>query len=593
MTKRLILVGKHSVIEPLGILYLLGLAKRLGWSCEVVLVRGHDFAPLFDAVAAFSPDLVGFSVWTGYHRAAFSAADRLRAAGVPVVIGGPHATYFADECARHADWVVKAEGFRLFRRLLAGELSPGVHFDEVRMAEGFPMPDRELVYARYPELARSEIKSIFCSVGCPYQCSYCYAPSYNDLYGGFALTLRPIDDLIAEAREIQRRWPLSMVYFQDDVFGFSIPWLREFVRAWRERVGVPWHCQIRLELTRDVERLDLFREGGCTGVTLAIESGNDFLRRYVLLRPMPEQLIVEGVRRVQSRGLSVRTQQILAVPFSDLETDLETLALNTTLAPDIAWSSILAPYAGTAMGGIAADLGFYQGNNDDLDETFFARSVLRHTADGRAAVEPWVRAATRSPHDNPLRRLVAETAPDGRDVTVRPRDPSFHRVLPGTEPAARFTWRDEADNARYCDQTVALQRVFQWLARVPEGQRLGAAFTALPSGGCTWEALGALTEAHLRGLGHGAAMPGWRASLADAMGLDEAALPAGVRENPWYFCVVPSGAELAGRLVAQGAFAHDDPSRVLDVVGYETRQWLYDRALYRLRSAEPPIASMR
>ena len=102
MSKRLILVGKHAVIEPLGILYLLGLARSLGWTCEVVLIRGNDFAPLHDLVASFRPDLVGFSVWTGYHRAAFAAADRVRAAGGAVVYGGPPATHLAHDCAAPA-----------------------------------------------------------------------------------------------------------------------------------------------------------------------------------------------------------------------------------------------------------------------------------------------------------------------------------------------------------------------------------------------------------------------------------------------------------------------------------------------------------
>ena len=590
MSKRLILVGKHAVIEPLGILYLLGLARSLGWTCEVVLIRGNDFAPLHDLVDSFRPDLVGFSVWTGYHRAAFAAADRVRAAGVAVVIGGPHATYFADDCAAHADHVVRAEGFRLFRRLLQGELSPGVHFDEVRMAEGFPQPDRDLVYERYPDLAQSAIKSIFCSVGCPYQCSYCYAPAYNSLSGGFELNLRPVADIIAEARAIQRRWPMEMVYFQDDVFGFSIPWLREFVRAWRDEVGVPWHCQIRLELTRDVERLDLFREGGCTGITLAIESGNDFLRRYVLLRPMPEDLLVEGIRKVQSRGLALRTQQILAVPFSDLETDLETLALNHHLAPDLAWTSILAPYAGTAMGGIASSLGFYAGNNDDLDETFFARSVLRHTEGGRRAVEPWVRAATRSPHDNPLKRLEARPREgDPRRADLFERDSSFHRVLPGARPVAELTYLSPDDNARYADPTVTLQRVFQWLARVPEGHRLGARFVALPSASWTWRTLGELTHAHLRDLGRREDdLDAARRALAEDLGCTPETLPPGVREHPWYFGFLPSGAALARSLVERGVFDTTDAGALFDRVGYETRQWLYDRALYRLRPATPP-----
>lgn len=597
MAKRLILVGKYYIIEPLGILYLLGLARALGWTCRVVLVKDGDFQALHDEVAEFRPDVVGFSVWTGYHRASFAAADTLRAEGVAVAIGGPHATYFADDCAQHADWVVKAEGFRLFRRILEGTLAPGVHFDPERMAEGFPQPDRDLLYERYPELAQSPIKSIFCSVGCPYHCSYCYAPSYNRLYGGFALNLRPIADIVAEARAIQRRWPLAMVYFQDDVFGFSIPWLRDFVKAWRTEVGVPWHCQIRLELTRDVERLDLFREGGCTGITLAIESGNDFLRRYVLLRPMPDALIVEGVRRIQSRGLALRTQQILAVPFSDLATDLETLELNTRLAPSLAWASILAPYAGTAMGSIATDLGFYAGNNDDLDETFFARSVLRHTVGGRAALEPWVRQETRSAQDNPLQRVQAVPRPgDPARAEVFVRDPAFHRVLPTARPVATLEYLAPAESQRYGDQTVVLQRVFNWLARVPQGHVLGARFTALPADQWTWRRLGELTLDHLCTLGHHGELAVWRASLARGMapgrdsGQEPGVLPAGVQDNPWYFCFLPSGPDFARHLVDRGVFTETDPGRLWDAVGYETRQWLYDRALYRLSPAEPPLA---
>ena len=143
---RLIIVGRHYSIEPLGILHLLGLAERVGWEAKPFLVQDFDFQPLYDEVEAFRPDLVGFSIWTGYHRQAFAAADVLRRAGVKVVIGGPHATYFADECAKHADWVIKGEAFRFFRRLLQGDLPQGVQHDPVRVAEGFPVPSRRLLY---------------------------------------------------------------------------------------------------------------------------------------------------------------------------------------------------------------------------------------------------------------------------------------------------------------------------------------------------------------------------------------------------------------------------------------------------------------
>ena len=597
--KRLILVGKYYIIEPLGILYLLGLARRLGWQAEVVLVKDGDFQPLYDEIARFQPDLVGFSIWTGYHGKAFAACDRIRASGIPIVIGGPHATYFTDECAQHADWVIKAESFRNFRRLLEGDLPRGVHFDETRMAEGFPQPDRDLLYTRYPVLGASPIKSIFCSVGCPFHCSYCYAPKYNEMYGGFALNLRPIDDVIEEALAIRDRWPLQMIYMQDDIFGFNIPWLREFVKQWKARVGVPWHCQIRLELTRDIERLELFAEGGCTGITLAIESGNDFLRRYVLLRPMPDDLIVEGVRKVQKLGMALRTQQILAVPFSDIETDIEALALNNRIDPDIAWCSILAPYGGTAMGTIAKDFGFYEGNNDDLTESFFNRSVLRHTEGGRASLEAVVRAATKSPADNPLMRMALRRTEGRRDGKAGPpgadvywKDEAFGRVLSTAQPVAHLEYLDDAANDRYCEQTVMLQRVFNGLAKVPEGHKIAARLVALDKPEWTWRRLGELTREHLDRLGLERALVPRMRALAEGLGATMETLPAGVADNPWFFAFLPSGPEFARHLVERGAF---DPLRgaaevgqQFDLIGYETRQWIYDHAVYRTHPSTPP-----
>ncbi len=65
MRKRLILVARYYSIEPLGILYLAGAARDLGWDCKIVLVREFDFEPVYDAIRSWQPDLVGFQIWSG------------------------------------------------------------------------------------------------------------------------------------------------------------------------------------------------------------------------------------------------------------------------------------------------------------------------------------------------------------------------------------------------------------------------------------------------------------------------------------------------------------------------------------------------
>jgi len=510
--------------------------------------------------------------------------------GVRVIIGGPHATYFTQDCNDHSNWVVKGEGFRNFRLILEGELAEGIHFDEVRVAEGFPVPDRAVVYDRYPELAQNPIKSIFCSVGCPYKCTYCYAPAYNKMYGGFALNVRPVDEIIAEAKAIQKRWPLEMIYFQDDIFGFDMKWLQEFCDRWPKEVGVPWHCQIRLELTKE-SRLDLFRQGGCTGITLAIESGNDFLRRYVLLRGMPDNLIVEGIKKIQERGFTLRTEQILAVPFSDIKTDLETLWLNVRLNPEMAWTSILAPYGGTVMGSICAAFGFYEGNNDDLTETFFDRSVLRHIAGGRRSIEPLVAAAFEKreikKNSNPIQSMEALHTNDSLSADV---------FWTGDEPGhiGSFQYMDGKSNDIYCSQTVSLQRIFNWLAKVPEGHVLGEEFISLPEEGRTWKRLGQLTQEHLRRLGFNEKMQGWRVKLATEMGYASSDdLPLPIAQNPVYFCFFPGSHDFAQSVLDKGVFDSKDAGEQFDALGPIARHSLFDRALYRLTPSDRPIACVR
>lgn len=588
MRQKLILVGKYHIIEPLGILYLAGLAKQLGWDCRVVLVDNFDFEPLLEEVRLFKPDLVGFSLWTGYHMQTFEACDRLQRMGVKVAIGGPHASYFTEECKKHATWVVKGEGFRNFRRLLQGQLPEGIHFDPERMAEGFPVPDRDVVYQSYPELGRSPIKSIFCSLGCPFRCSYCYAPSYNEMYGGFELNVRPVDEIVDEVLAILERWPLSMMYAQDDIFGFNIPWLREFAKAWRQRVGIPWHCQIRLELTRDIERLELFREADCTGITLAIESGNDFLRRFVLLRPMPDELIINGTRRIQDLGFTLRTEQILAVPFSDIETDLETLELNNRINPEMAWTSILAPYGGTNMGTIAKEFGFYEKNNDDLDETFFGRSVLRHSDRGREVIAPEVLRSQKGQKDNPLLRMTTRRR-DNLTADVHFKD-LFGRIPARELPVCQLQYLDAPANDRYCDQTVILQRIFNWLSKIPRGSELGSKYVSLPKNEWTWKRLGELTAEHLQHCGYGGKMAGWLGRLAESLGYPAQQLPRGIVDNPYYFCFFPAGDLFARQLLETGFFDIRDSAAQFDTLGRAARHWLFDRALYKLQDGASPIA---
>lgn len=604
--KRLILVMKKYIIEPLGVMHLAGIAKQRGWDVSVFLYENFDFEPLYEEIKSFKPDLVGFSIWTGAHLQSFRAADRVLAMGVPVAIGGPHATYFTEDCTKHASMVAKGDAFKIFDGILSmlegREMALGVHrdgsgafFDPQPKATDFPLPYRDAVYHRYPDLAASPIKSMMCSTGCPFHCTYCNSPHLNDMYGGFGkvFRVRPIGDLIREALDVRDKWGVKMFYFQDDIFGYRLDWLEEFVRRWKAEVGVSWHCQIRLELTQGdagMRRLELFRKGGCTGITLAIESGNDFLRKFVLLRPMEHELIVDGCKRIMDLELTLRTEQILQIPFSSLETDLGTLKLNNEINPQMSWSSILAPFGETNMGRIANRFRFYLGNNDDLDEVFyFDHSQLRHSDHGLETVEPFVLANAGKRFESPLLNMWAE--PSGQySANV------FHEDLEavsfpgnGRKPVCELRYLSDTANARYCEQGSRLQRIFNWLSKVPEGHRLGARWVDLPKDEWTFANLGKLTDAHLEECGYGEKMVVWKHQLASRLGCSPENLPAGIRDNPLYFSFFPSGHELAKRIQEKNIFELE-PWKFFDALGGEARRWLFSRYVYKTDLAEAPIS---
>ncbi len=581
-------------VEPLGLHYLSQVVLDMGWECDIELVQGNDFGPFFRKVDRWKPDLVGCHIWTGYHKPMFRACDRVRGRGIPVVMGGPHATYSHEQCVPHADWVVRGSGFGYLRQVLSGTLAKGVHFDPHGHTEQFPVPSRRVLYDAYPEFVHSPIKSHLWSLRCPFRCTYCYVDEFNRMHGGYEPVFRSLDDVIREARIVMASWPdTKLFYFQDDVFGLNLTLLQEFAHRWKAEVGVPFHCQMRLEMTQHSSgdrRLDLLAEAGCTGITLAIESGNEFLRKEVLFRPMQHELIVEGCRKILSRGMSLRTEQILAVPFSDTRTDLGTLALNREIDPTHAWASILSPYPFVNIGRIATAFGMHSGGEDDLEESFFLRSVLRHVDGGPRDIERIVHGLASSRRKRSLLRMQA--VPTGAltaDILYLPDAEERSRGDKDATVGA-LSYLSDFENDRYRERTVRLHRLFNWLPRVPYGEELGATLVDVPDDMWSWETIGQETHRHLRRYHSADTMEGWTHALAHELGYaSPEELPTPVAQNPYLFCSFVAGGDLAEAMLRQDVFG---PTIGQTLIGMNdiVRNHLFEVELYRIRGGPARIA---
>ena len=415
MKKKVLLGAKYSVIEPLGLLYLSTIAKEEDWQPKIALIKNNDFEHFDKVLNEFNPNYVGFTVYTGNHLQIFYYCDRLKEKNknIKILFGGPHATYFPQESVQHSDYVILSEGFHGFREILKNNIKPGII--PLTQQEKFPVSDREEFYRNYPEYGINPIKSIITQTGCPFRCSYCYNSStlenivsvltpaqYKKMKKAltpsgrlFPRKIRSVDDVIREIELIKENCPeTKMIYFQDDIFvRVGSEWIRDFSKKFYP-FGLSFHAQVRFEYAdpknpKAREKLELMREAGGTGLTIAIESASSTVRKEILNRHTSEDLMFGVLDYLNELGYKVRTEQMLGLPLGatitptkiNLEADLETLELNVKLKeqtglPTMAWASIFAPYRGTKIGEYCNEHGFYSGGNDDVPETFFRRSVL-------------------------------------------------------------------------------------------------------------------------------------------------------------------------------------------------------------------------
>jgi anaerobic magnesium-protoporphyrin IX monomethyl ester cyclase len=367
---KILLIQKFSIIEPLGLMVIGKAMKDKGHQVDYYLYKGNYICfPHIKDIHQY--DLYGFSTYTGNHREVYWACDWIREEGIKTAIGGPHASFFYDECKQHADYVFRGESVLSFPNMDDKKIYPLVDPDLL-------IPEREEFYKFSPEHKNNRIKNIMTSFGCPFACTYCYNSRYREIYPNFKVRLRSVDSVIEEAKTLDA----ELIFFQDDFFGFNKEWLREFKEKWN---GSPYHAQMRIEML-DLEKIELLIESGCVSATIAIEAYSEEYREKVLNRKMKNDVIINNCKNLLSGGVKLRTEQMLGLPNTTFEDELNLLKMNCEINPTIAWTSIFQPYRGTELGEYCVNNHLYDGNNEDVDESFFTNTVLNYSEDRKKEI---------------------------------------------------------------------------------------------------------------------------------------------------------------------------------------------------------------
>jgi radical SAM superfamily enzyme YgiQ (UPF0313 family) len=333
-------LNKFRVWKPLGLLILARLTPP-DWEVEVL----DENLGLIDAQALSRPDLVGITAFSCQATRAYELAALFRARGVPVVMGGIHATMRLAEALSHADAVVTREAELVWPQVLADVQAGTLQ----RVYAGGPVPMAEIPPARHDLLARRYLfGSIQVTRGCPLNCSFCSVTAFN----GGLFRHRPIENVIAELRQIREK---RILFVDDNLVGTRrdhIAYAKDLFRAMiREGLTRPWICQATINFGDDEELLDLAARAGCHGVFIGFESptveGLIALHKKFNIRKGGD--LRAAVRRIQSHGITVMGSFILGI-----DTDRPGIGRTTARAAqdyrlDMANAQILTPLPGTGL----------------------------------------------------------------------------------------------------------------------------------------------------------------------------------------------------------------------------------------------------
>ncbi len=294
-------------------------------------------------------DIVAINTFSAQVFEAYAIADRLRAAGVRVAMGGLHVTVRPDEALRHADYVFIGEGENVWPAAVAAiECGTSQH---VWKAADFPSIDvADLPVPRYDLLAGRPYNRfpVQTTRGCPWRCDFCA----SNVMLRQAYRKRPVEDVVRDVRVLQRLHKRPFVEFADDNTFVDKAWGKELCRQLLP-LNVHWFTETDISVADDPELLTLMRRSGCRQVLIGLESPEpralEGLEMRANFKARRWSNCLESLRRIQEHGITVNGCFILGLDSHTPEIFEEVLDFSLQVPLYDVQITVLTAFPGTPL----------------------------------------------------------------------------------------------------------------------------------------------------------------------------------------------------------------------------------------------------
>lgn len=208
-------------------------------------------------------DLIAMTVITGTAPRAYELSAKFRAAGIPVVLGGPHVTVVPEDAVPHADCIVAGYAEQSWPQLLRDfaqakmraryDQGVGFNLDTPVVAERHLLDKRHYLTQAVFEATRA----------CAHACEFCVSPA---AYGRKQFQKPP--EFIAE--EIRQFGKKRNIFVDLNLISDRAYAIKLFTAL--APLNIKWFGLVTSLIGRDTQLMDLMAQSGCSGVLIGFET---------------------------------------------------------------------------------------------------------------------------------------------------------------------------------------------------------------------------------------------------------------------------------------------------------------------------------
>ena len=194
------------------------------------------------------------------------------------------------------------------------------------------------------------------SRGCPFKCTFCSEPALH----GANMRYASVDEIEKHVAMLVDKYGANVITFYDDQLLMNMPRAKELFKRLIK-------YNLRLEAPNGVtavfiddEMAELMKKAGFDSISLAIESGSDFILRNVIKKPLRLPKLRKVINSLRKVDIFIQGFFVVGMPGETDEHRKESYDLIVELDIDWASFSIASPVRGSELYLQAKDNGWLQ-----------------------------------------------------------------------------------------------------------------------------------------------------------------------------------------------------------------------------------------